>query len=142
MHVPVISLPTESQIEAIDAALARAAKWAGVDRSPDAEKVQEIYDAFLEQSISDSDRIITLGIAFGQVLVDCGGLEWVQIKDQYGEEVCVAVKDKECFCAPISMMEKRINRAESLSIARLCAETLELLDAQSQKVGVRARLRS
>lgn len=136
MDVPVISPLTDSQIAEIDAALGRAAEWAGVDGSPGPEKVQEIYDAFLEQEINDSDWKLTLGIAFGQVLVDRGGLEWVRVMDSHGEEVCVAVQGKKCFCAPISMIEKRIDRAERLSIARLCADTLDLLDAQSQKTDI------
>jgi len=136
VDAPAISPLSDSQIAAIDAALARAAGWTGVDGIPGANRVQEIYDAFLEQEIKDAGRTITLGIAFGQLLVERGGLEWVQVKDQHGEEVCVAVRGKQCFCAPISMIEKRVERAEQLSIERLCVDTLELLDRQSQKSGV------
>jgi hypothetical protein len=78
-------------------------------------------------------------VACGQVLVDRGGLEWVRVKDSHGEEVCVAVRGKQCFCAPISLIEKRIDRAERLSIPRLCSDTLELLDTRSQKTDVGRR---
>jgi len=89
MDAPVISPLTAEQTTALEMAVARAAGWAGVEGPPGPEKVQEIYDAFLEQGIKDSDRLITLGIAFGRVLVDRGGLEWVRVKDQHGEEVAL-----------------------------------------------------
>lgn len=139
MDAPLFLPLTDTQATAIYAALARAAEWAGVDSSPNAEAVQEIYDAFLEQGISDNDRLTTLGIAFGQLLIDRGGLEWVGVKDQYGEEVCVAVPGLECFCAPLSMINKRIDRAERVSIEQLCVGTLELLTEQSAKPGVGRR---
>ena len=139
MDAPALSPLTADQATAVDMAVARAAGWAGVDGPPRPEKVQEIYDAFLEQGIRDFDRLATLGIAFGQLLVDRGALEWVRVQDQHGEEVCVAVRGKQCFCAPISMMQKRIERDERLSVEQLCQDTLDLLDRQSQKPGVGVR---
>lgn len=139
MDAPVIAPLTDYHVTAVRACLARAARWTGVEGVPGADEVQEIYDSFLEQEIKYPDFINTLGIAFGQILVDRGAMEWVRVNDQQGEEVCVAVRGVECFCAPISMMEKRVARAESLSIEQLCTDTLELLRRQSQKQGVGRR---
>lgn len=139
MEAPVFSPPSEQQLVAIQMNLAKAAEWAGVDSTPDAAKVQEIYDAFLEHEIVDPDRTITVGVAFGQLLVDRAGLEWVSITDQIGTEICVAVPGKESFCAPLSMMDKRLARAEHLSIEQLCEDTLELLRESSSRPGVGPR---
>lgn len=139
MDAPTFSHLTHPQFTAIQMNLAKAAEWAGVDRTPDAAKVQEIYDALLEHEISDPDRLITLGVAFGQLLIDRAGLEWVSVTDKHGTEICVAVPAKQSFCAPLSMMGKRIDRAEPLSIEQLCEDTLALLRERSSQPGVGTR---
>jgi hypothetical protein len=139
MEAPAFSPPSEQQHIAIQMNLAKAAEWAGVDSTPDAAKVQEIYDAFLEHEILDPDRTITVGVAFGQLLVDRGGLEWVSVSDEHGTEICVAIPGLQSFCAPLSMMDKRIARAEPLNIEQLCEDTLALLRERSSQPGVKTR---
>ena len=139
VDAPTFSALSEEQLVAVQMNLAKAAEWAGVDTAPSAAKVQEIYDAFLEHDVGDGDRIITLGVAFGQLLVDRAGLEWVSVSDQYGTEICVAVPEKQSFCSPLSMMDKRIERAERLSIERLCEDTLALLYERSSQPNVGKR---
>jgi hypothetical protein len=88
----------------------------------------------------DPDRTITVGAAFGQVLVDRAGLEWVSVSDKHGKEICVAVPGKQSFCAPLSTVDKRIARGEYLSIAQFYEDTLALLREQNPRYGVGARL--
>ena len=136
MEAPKYSPLNETQLEALQMNLSRAAGWAGVDGVPSAAKVQEIYDAFLEQEIIDDDHLIALGVVFGQLLVDRGGVEWIDIRDEQGSEVGVAVPGKEVFCWPLNMMRKRIERAERLSIDQLCDDTLALLQKRSLEANV------
>lgn len=113
---------------ALQQGLARAAALANADSVPTAIQIQSLYDRFLTQGAPpDEEDVISLGLAFGQLIVDRGGFEWVRIKDEYGEETCVAYPGKKLSCAPISMIQKRLEGQEATRVEVLALETVERL---------------
>lgn len=117
----------EGEIVALQQALALAARMANVQTALRVEQVQALYDAALDADQNDAEQIIAIGLAFGDLIVDGAEFEWARISDEWGEETCVAVVGKTVHCAPISMIQKRIGRAEPLSIAELLEGTRKML---------------
>jgi hypothetical protein len=114
------------ELGAREAGLDMAARLVGARRPLVIAHVQALYDVLLESEPLD-EPLIALGLAFGDMIVARGGFEWVRISDEYGDETCVAAHGKEIFCAPISMIQKRIARKERLNIAELRDGTIEAI---------------
>lgn len=112
---------------ALEAGLNFAARFASAPRPLSAETVEALYNAFLEEGIDDPDAIIALGLSFGETFLAHGDFEWARVIDEHGEETCLAVIGKAQFCAPISMIQKRLARGEQPDIRLLREATIELL---------------
>jgi hypothetical protein len=127
---------SDEELAARDAALEMAAQLVGSELPLDADQVQALYDALLQADVlGDSELAIAGGMAFGDLFVAGGIFEWVRVSDEYGEETCVAYRGKSIFLSPISMIQKRLNRQEQLSIAALrddTAHTIETRIAEGQ----------
>lgn len=117
----------EGEVVALQQALALAARMAKVETALGIDQVQALYDAALDANENDAERLIAIGLAFGNLIVDDAEFEWARISDEWGEETCVAVVGKMVHCAPISMIQKRIGRADPFSIAELREGTLKML---------------
>ena len=59
-----------------------------------------------------------------------GEFEWVRVIDDYGEETCVAAKGFCAFCAPISMIQKRIQRGDLPDFAAMRDATIVTFEEQ------------
>jgi hypothetical protein len=118
---------------ALEAGLDLAARIAGASRPLSLAQVQALYDGFLEEGITDTDSIIALGLAFGDDMVRHGGLIWVRVIDEYGDETCVSAPHHIVDAAPISMIQKRLNRKEDVDLLALRAATLQAIERQVQK---------
>jgi len=116
---------SSDELAARDAGLALAARLVDSSLPLSTAHVQGLYDALLEEDlIAESEFTISAGLAYGSLFVAGGGYEWVRVcDDEYGEETCVAYIGKMIFLAPISMIQKRLNRKESLSITELVDDT-------------------
>lgn len=117
---------------ALEAGLNFAARFAGAPRPLSTEAVEALYNAFLEEEIDDSDAIIALGLSFGETFLAHGDFEWVRVVDEYGDETCLALTGKTVFCAPISMIQKRLERGERPDIRLLREATIEQILAQAE----------
>jgi hypothetical protein len=73
----------------------------------------------LEQTVPDEEEVIALGIAFGAAINDRACFHWVRVSDPWGEETCVGPPHKTIHCAPISMVQKRLNRHEAIDLKQL-----------------------
>jgi hypothetical protein len=121
---PQISLLTPDLKSALESGLDLAARLAAAPRPLSDVHVEALYNAFLDEGVEDVEAIIALGLSFGESFVTRGGFEWVRVLDEYGEETCVAVLGKATFCSPISMIQKRLARAERPDIRLLREATI------------------
>ena len=117
------SLTVEEQ-SALNSGLDFAARIAWARRPLSLPDVQNLYDGFLEEEVEDADAIMALGLSFGQCLVGCGPFEWVRVIDEFGEETSVAAVGSAIYVHPISMIQKRLARRETVDIEQLCNDTL------------------
>lgn len=102
-----------------------------VSREPngdDLPSLQAIYEIFLDAEDLHPDAVLSLGLGFGRVLHSRGGFDWVRVTDQYGEETGLQVTGTTVSIAPISMIQKRLNRREKVCLAELVQETLKSVD--------------
>jgi hypothetical protein len=124
---------TDDETLALQAGLALAARMAGAESRLSASQVQALYNAALDNEERDIERLIAIGLAFGDLIVDGAEFEWARISDQWGNETCVAVVGKMTHCAPISMIQKRIGRVESADIAQLRDSTIDAMRSHAAK---------
>ena len=116
------------EIAARDTGLALAAQLVGASLPLRIDQVQALYDALLTAHVDGGgDASIALGLAFGEQIVSTAAFEWVRVSDEYGEETCVSPPGKEIFCAPISMLQKRLKRREAIDVARLRDEMIAVI---------------
>lgn len=113
----------DDEIKARDAGLEMAARLVGEPRPLSLAHVQALYDVLLVEE-GGTEALIALGLAFGEQVAAASDFEWVRVSDEYGDETCLAPPRKQIFCAPISMIQKRIGRQERLDIAVLRDETI------------------
>ena len=119
-----ISELDSDQQSALNDGLNFAARVASKDRPLNSKAVQELYDGFLNENISNPEAIIALGLSFGQLFVEYNEFEWVRVSDEYGEETVVSPKGWRTICSPISMIQKRLERNEQVNIINLYEHTL------------------
>ena len=117
---------TNDELAAREAGLDMAARLAGASRPLSVAHVQALYDVLLSEEAGD-EALIALGLAFGEQIAAISDFEWVRVSDEYGDETVVAAPKKEIFCAPISMIQKRIQRQERLDIAAFRDETIAIV---------------
>jgi hypothetical protein len=109
---------TPDEERAKEQALVLAARVAGTS-SLGFPELQSLYDRMLIQSDRNDEEVIALGIAFGAVINEWAGFDWVRVSDQWGDETCVGPPHKTIHCAPISMIQKRLNRQEEVDLRQL-----------------------
>jgi hypothetical protein len=120
-------------------ALALAAQYLDGANPLTIEKVQELYQVVAE-SFRDYDKAqIAVGIAFGETIADRTGWEWVRVTDEYGSETSLSPPDYAIACHPISMIQKRIASGESVDLAELRDETIEVIKRRIAEGFAKAR---
>ena len=115
------------EISALSDGLNMAGRMLNYEGSIPANKVQELYDYFLNNGREFEEGVIALGLAFGALFIDGGGYEWARVSDEYGDETVVRINGKKLFCSPISMIQKRLDRREAINIQELYQDTVEAL---------------
>lgn len=109
---------TRDEQRAMEQALVLAARIAGTS-SLGFPELQSLYDRMLMQSDRDDEEVIALGMAFGAAINEWAGFDWVRVSDEWGDETCVGPPHKTTHCAPISMIQKRLNRQEEVDLQEL-----------------------
>ncbi|CAN5536150.1 hypothetical protein BH10PSE3_BH10PSE3_12990 [soil metagenome] len=131
-----ISALTPDLRSALESGLDLAARLVAPRPLSDAH-IEALYDALLDESVENVEAIIALGLSFGETFVSRGGYEWVRVQDEYGEENCVAMMGKSLFCAPISMIQKRLADKERPDIRLLREGTIGRLAELAENAGER-----
>ena len=111
---------TSEERAALDSGLSLASSLVNAAPPLTAAHVQDLYDTLSGQYQEFGEGIIAAGLAFGELLAQKAPLEWVRVKDEFGEETVLAVPGLKVFCSPISMIQKRIKGSEQISITELC----------------------
>lgn len=131
---------SSDEITARDAGLDLAARLINGASPLRIDQVQALYDGLLAGRVDGGgDASIALGIAFGEQIVSKAAFEWMRVSDEYGDETCVSAPGKEIFCAPISMLQKRLKRREAIDIAQLRDEMIELIQRRIDEEAVADR---
>jgi len=116
------------EIEARDQALELLSVVSGLAQPIGIEDLQHLYDQVLDEALEhQGDLIVSLGISFGQTFMTEPDFEWARVSDEYGEETVVAVKSFQLNAAPVSMIDKRIQRGERIDLAMLRRDTIKRL---------------
>jgi hypothetical protein len=71
-----------------------------------------------------SHRFAAVGLAFGKVLAAVAPLDWVQVKDEWGEEISLKMRSYEYFIHPVSMIIKRAEKGEEIDLRYLFDEMI------------------
>ncbi len=120
------------EVAALKQGLSLAAKLLGQPLPLTVNAVQELYD-LLRQSDSDfAEAGIALGLSFGQLIADEVGYEWVRVCDEYGEETCLSPIGARLICAPISMIQKRLESGEIVNLVELRDETIRVISSRAK----------
>jgi hypothetical protein len=119
---------TDEEIDAREAALNYAARIAESERPLPDKELQYLYDGFLRENILETKAVIALGLSFGESLTLSMDLEWVRFSDVWGEETGLAPPALTCYCSPINIIQKRLERKEALNIAQLRIDTISTLE--------------
>jgi hypothetical protein len=134
----IIEPLSPDRLNALEAGLARAKHLAGVSDLGD-DDVQRLYDRLLAQRERDPADVIAVGLAMGEQMRKLGSFEWVRLVDEWGDETSLAVIGRKLACSPISMVQKRLDREESVDVAELqagvAARLIELSKEAASRTG-------
>jgi uncharacterized protein DUF3806 len=130
---PTFSEPTEDDTKRL------ASQWLSVSRL-----VEEVCGRPLTQALEDLDslqRVLDedevdssvyarqcLGVALGRVMaVNIDGLDWWIVEDEYGRDPCLRYLKTTLQVNPLTMISKRLERAERVSVRGLFDSTLKAI---------------
>jgi hypothetical protein len=130
---------TPEQQAALEDGLDLAARVSGARRPLSSHDLQTLYEVVRDQYRDHQAVVIAVGLAFGEAIQERADLEWVRVRDQYGEETALAAKGSQITCFPVSMIQKRIDAGEAVDIAALRDQTLKQVSdmVASEKYGAR-----
>ena len=123
----VIRALSEAEQSALYDGLEMASKMLNKPRPLSSSDIQWLYDYCLSSEDEFPEGVIAVGLSFGQLFIDAENYEWVRVNDEYGEETCIAPKFLNINCAPISMIQKRLEAQEQVNIAELFADTVKVI---------------
>ena len=130
MYRPLSDIETAKVLEG----LRLAAHLLGPDLSANSEGLQELYDALLDTPSRPASAVEALGFAFGEMLLEQDWLEWAMLlDDEYGDEISIAVADRQLGCSPLSMIRNRLEDGEVWDLAGLRDTTVKRLRQLGQQ---------
>jgi hypothetical protein len=80
-------------------------------------------------------KLQSLGIAFGDALVEKIGLHWVAVEDEYGRDPALRYKGTSIIAFPLTMISKRIERGEAVDVYKLFDGVCSALEKQIEMEG-------
>jgi len=125
---PEIRPLTVAEVEALEAGLNLASRLADAPRPLRSDQIEALYNLIYGSDARKTDHIIAVGLAFGDDLLRHGAFEWVRVIDDYGDETCVAIPGLSVYCAPISMIQKRLSRGELPGFVELRKATISSME--------------
>lgn len=120
------------EVAALKQGLNLAAKLVGQPLPLTVYAVQELYDSLRQSDTDFAEAGIALGLSFGQLIADEVGYEWVRVSDEYGEETGLSPIGARLFCAPISMIQKRLKSGENVNLVELRDETIRVISSRAK----------
>jgi hypothetical protein len=91
-------------------------------------RLQRIIDSH-SVPVSNTQELQSLGIVFGKVFVnETPGYDWWVVEDEYGKDACVRFKETTLLVFPQTMLSKRIEDGEKVSVSELFTELRERLE--------------
>lgn len=80
--------------------------------------LQAILDAgWIDKS--ETVKLQSLGITFGDALAQKLEMEWVTVEDEYGKDPALRFPGTTVIAFPLTMISKRIERDETVNVAQL-----------------------
>lgn len=88
------------------------------------DKIRLLQTILDENWISPDEtwKLQSLGITFGDILMQTLGLTWVAVEDEYGRDPALRDGDTSILVFPMTSISKRIERGESVDVLRLLDE--------------------
>lgn len=77
-------------------------------------------------------KLQSLGIAFGDALVQQLGLEWVAVEDEYGRDPALRLPGTTDIVFPLTMISKRVERGEDVDVRELFDVAVENLSRRQK----------
>jgi len=71
---------------------------------------------------SETRKLQSLGITFGDALVQKMGLFWVAVEDQYGRDPALNDRGTTILIFPLTTISKRVERGETVDVHELFAD--------------------
>ncbi|MEL6245234.1 MAG: DUF3806 domain-containing protein [Pseudomonadota bacterium] len=127
------------EVLALKQALELAAKLVDRPVPLQIDAVQELYNAIVDGDADMAEAKIALGLSFGQLIADKARYEWVRVSDEYGEETCLSPIGVQLICAPISMIQKRIQSGNHADLVELRDETISSISSRMESGEYRPR---
>jgi hypothetical protein len=81
-----------------------------------------LLQGILDQKFYSKDETMelqSLGITFGDALLQKLGLEWMEVEDEYGIDPALSQKNTSVLLFPLTMISKRIENDEEINIVEL-----------------------
>jgi Domain of unknown function (DUF3806) len=123
-----ISPLPEGQMRALRASFSSLGVRGGETGFLTVEEIQSAYDALLASTAIDEQRLLALGVAFGEMICARGDFEWVHLEDEYGSGPALAPVGFDLACSPIEMIEKRLEDGEHVDLVELCSDTIATIE--------------
>jgi Domain of unknown function (DUF3806) len=137
---PTFSPPTEEDTKRL------ASQWMSVSRL-----VEEVCGRGLTQAVEDLDylqRVLDedeidsstyarqcLGVALGRVMTkNIDGLDWWIVQDEYGRDPCLRYRHTTLQINPLTMISKRLERGELVSVRELYRRTIEAIASRKDAI--------
>ena len=83
---------------------------------------------------SQTYELQSFGVAFGDVLASELPLRWVMVTDEYGTDPTLRFKETNLQINALTMISKRVERDEPVSVQRLLDKTREQLAVDERKL--------
>ncbi len=87
-------------------------------KASDLKVLQRVLDEKLF-SLKDTVELQTLGLAFGNILVDGLGYHWVIVSDEFGRDFAVRFQRTSKLGYPLTVISKRVERGQQVDLAGL-----------------------
>lgn len=78
----------------------------------------------------DEDALMTLGAAFGDVIAETLGFDWVIVEDEYGIDFAIKHPTKMVVAFPMTMILKRVEQGEEINLTELYPGVIDALQRQ------------
>lgn len=102
-----------------DEGLRRAAQLVGASGPLTTTQVQALYDLLQPLAGGEPETIAAAGFAFGAEVVAHSDLEWARVIDEHGAETVLTPAGWSIYCAPLSMIKKRLQASDRVDIAEM-----------------------